>query len=141
MNDYESTVDIDAPLARVWETIIDIERWPEWTTTVSDAKVRGGGKLQADSAVTVHRPKFPTAVWHVTAFEPEKFLELRTGLPGMRIVASRTLVPRGAGCTLTLTLAFKGMFAGMFKERTRERSNRYLTVVTAAIKRRCESAA
>lgn len=141
MNDSEITVDIDAPISRVWETVVDIERWPEWTATVSRAKIRGGGPLGPDSKVKVFRPKFPSAVWKVTVFEPEKFLELRTGFPGMRVVASRTLVPRGAGCTLTLSLAFKGLFAGWVRQRTRERSSRYLATVAAAIKRRCESKA
>jgi uncharacterized protein YndB with AHSA1/START domain len=138
MNDSEITVDVNAPVSRVWETVVDIERWPEWTATVARATIRGGGPLGLDSRVKVFRPKFPSAVWRVTAFEPDKFLELRTGYPGMRVVASRVLVPRGIGCTLTLSLAFTGWFSGWVRRRTRERSSRYLATVAAAIKRRCE---
>jgi uncharacterized protein YndB with AHSA1/START domain len=141
MNDSEITVDINAPISRVWETVVDIERWPEWTATVSRAKIRGDGPLGLDSKVKVFRPKFPSAVWTVTEFEAEKHIEMRTGYPGMRIVSSRDLVPRGGGCTLTLSLAFTGWFAIFVGRRTRERGNRYLAVVAGAIKRRCESKA
>ena len=46
INDFQLTIDIDAPIARVWAITLDIEHWPEWTSTVIRAKVHGDGLLK-----------------------------------------------------------------------------------------------
>jgi uncharacterized protein YndB with AHSA1/START domain len=45
---FTITVDIDAPPDRVWAVMSDIERWPEWTPTVTSIARMG------------HRPADPT---------------------------------------------------------------------------------
>ena len=35
MTHFSVTVDIPAPPDRVWAVIADVERWPEWTPTVT----------------------------------------------------------------------------------------------------------
>jgi len=52
MSTVHVTIDIDAPMERVWETIMDPNRWGEWVTihrsvrNVSDHPLKEGSTLQ-----------------------------------------------------------------------------------------------
>ena len=32
---FSTTIDIDAPPARVWQVMSDVERWHEWTPSIT----------------------------------------------------------------------------------------------------------
>lgn len=38
----EAAIEIDAPRARVWEALADVERWPEWNPDVKAVNLEGG---------------------------------------------------------------------------------------------------
>jgi hypothetical protein len=139
MRDLQFAIDINAPIAHVWATTLDIERWPEWTSTVTRAKLHGSGVLALGTRVTIFQPKLLPAMWKVIAFEPERMVTLRTGFPGLRVIAHHQLAPRGVGCTLTLSLRFEGWLGKWLGTRTREMNLRYLQIEADGIKRRCET--
>lgn len=140
MTSFELTVDIDAPIARVWATTVDIERWPEWTTTVTRAKLHGRGPFNIGSRVTIHQPRLPPAVWKVTAFETGRHVALKSGFPGMVVIAHHAIVPRGEGCRLTLSLRFEGWLGKRLGRLMADLNERYLAIEADGIKRRCELA-
>ena len=62
MNDFQIATDIAAPIERVWAATLDIERWPQWTPTVSRAKVLDPGPVAVGSKVRISQP---TAARHL----------------------------------------------------------------------------
>ena len=65
MADIEVSQEIDAPLATVWELLIDVARLPEILSGVQAVQVAGGGDLAMRIATNVPRPtrrcKYPSA--------------------------------------------------------------------------------
>src|SRR6187399_1299386 len=61
---------ISAPVERVWDVFRDVERWPEWTASVTDLTVVSGPVLAIGSRVRIKQPGLPVLVWEVTAVEP-----------------------------------------------------------------------
>src|ERR1700723_1209767 len=78
MPDYAASADILAPLAKVWAVLVDVERWPEWTPTVTRAERLEPGPLalgtptRPASCTRIAQPKLRPAVWRVTQLDREK---------------------------------------------------------------------
>ena len=88
-----TTVEIDAVPDRVWEVMTDVERWPEWSETVTSVTRLDEGPLIAGSRARVEQPKLPPAEYVVT--------ELLRG-------RSFTWVARGPGVRTTARVAPTG---------------------------------
>ena len=69
--EFSITIDVDAPADRVFEVLTDIDRWPEWTPTVTRVERHDGSSfpLTMNSRLRIVQPKVPPAEWTVTAFE------------------------------------------------------------------------
>jgi hypothetical protein len=57
MLDFGIHVEIKAPAERVWAVMRDIERWPEWTPTVTKIGRIGDGALAVESRAVIWQPK------------------------------------------------------------------------------------
>lgn len=139
--DFQKSVDIDAPSERVWAATIDFERWPEWTTTVTRARRLDSGPLAVGHRVRIEQPKLPPTVWVVEALEPDRRMILKSGGPGMRVIAHHLLEPKGEGCAVTLRIHFDGIFGGLLARWTRDLNHRYLAIEASGLKRYCENRA
>ena len=62
----EERVEIDAPPERVWEVMADVERWHEWTASITAIERRESGPLRLGASARVTQPKVPSVVWVVT---------------------------------------------------------------------------
>jgi len=138
MNEFQLSIDIHAPIGRVWDVTIDFERWPEWTPTVTRAKVRGKGSAGVGTLITIYQPKLLPALWRVTQFEPKRVIELQSGFPGLRVIALHNMAQRGEHTTLTLTIRFEGWMGRMLARRLADLNNRYLALEADGIRRYCE---
>jgi hypothetical protein len=138
MCEYSISVNIDAPVARVWAATIDIERWPDWTPTVIRARRHESGPILVGNLVTIHQPKLPPALWKVSALELERHVELKSGFPGMFVIAHHQLVPHGDKTRLTLNLHFEGWLGKWMGKRLANLNNRYLALEAMGIKKYCE---
>jgi uncharacterized protein YndB with AHSA1/START domain len=49
MTRLESAIDIRASRELVWEILVDVERWPEWTPTFLSVERDDSGALSLDS--------------------------------------------------------------------------------------------
>jgi uncharacterized protein YndB with AHSA1/START domain len=53
MRDFEISVDIAAPPSRVWSVMSDIERWHEWTSTVTSITRLNDGPLRVGARARI----------------------------------------------------------------------------------------
>jgi len=71
----EHSIEINAPLSRVWEATIDVEHWPQTSPTFQDVKRCGddkNGPFQLKSQAKILQPGMPWTTWTVTDFEEKK---------------------------------------------------------------------
>jgi uncharacterized membrane protein len=52
----EHTILVDVPVERLWAISTDIERWPEWTPTVTSIRRVGDAPFGLGSAVVIEQP-------------------------------------------------------------------------------------
>src|ERR1700754_2020337 len=62
----ESGVDIDAPPDVVWDVFSDVERWPEWTASVTRLVALDGPGIEVGKRFEIKQPRMPKLVWVVT---------------------------------------------------------------------------
>ena len=138
--DFEITVDIAAPPEIVWAVMSDVERWHEWTASVTSIRRRDSGPLRVGSRALIRQPKFPPALWTVVAIDPSSFV-WRSGLPGMWVYAHHSVAPMSGGARATLRLHFAGPLAALFGRMTRAINDRYLAMEAAGLRQRSEARA
>jgi uncharacterized protein YndB with AHSA1/START domain len=117
---YEVEVQIEAEPQTVWEALADVERWPEWTRSMTSVERLGDGPFGLGSMARVQQPKLAKAVYTVTEFDSGRSFTWTTRAAGVRTVAGHYVEPRDEGGTnVRLVLkqtgaftAFVGLFAG-----------------------------
>jgi ribosome-associated toxin RatA of RatAB toxin-antitoxin module len=123
MRQFERTEWIQASIGLVWPILADVERWPEWTASVTKVEVLSARPLGLGSRVRVHQPKLRPAVWIVTAWKPESCFVWEAAGPGLKVIGSHNLMACEEGCEVTLGLRFDGWLgsvAGLLKGRLAE---------------------
>jgi uncharacterized membrane protein len=133
---------IDAPPDRVWGIMRDVERWREWTPSITSVRITGGGPLQVGKRAWIKQPKFPPALWQATVVDDpgRNFTWISRG-PGMLVTARHGVDARGAGSRAYLSLRYEGLLGPLFGRLTRGITERYLDLEANGLKRRSEAAA
>ena len=139
--DFRITIDISAPPDVVWSVMSDVERWHEWTPSVRRIRIVGGGPLAIGSRAWIKQPRFPPAVWKVTAIEPGRTFTWESGAPGMRVYANHSVEPISTGTRATLVLYYQGIVGRWLARMTRDITNRYLKYEADGLKARSEQLA
>ena len=132
-------VDIAAPPSVVWFVMSDAERWHEWTASVRSIKLLDGYPLHVGSRAIIRQPRFPPALWKVTAIEPGCSFTWKSGMPGMWVFATHSVEPTSVGARATLSLQYHGVFGRLLARLTRDITNRYLAMEAAGLKARSEA--
>jgi len=138
---FQIAVDVSAPPETVWVVMSDVERWHEWTPSVRSIRRLGQGPLVVGARALIRQPKFPPAVWTVTAIEPGASFTWRSGAPGMWVFARHSVVPAPGGARATLSLRYEGVLGTVLARLTRAITNRYLEWEAGGLKQRSESLA
>jgi uncharacterized protein YndB with AHSA1/START domain len=139
MRKFSITIDIAAPPERVWQVMSDTDRWHEWTRSVTSVKRLGGGPFAVGSRAVIRQPKFPPAMWKITAIEPGKSFTWINSAPGLRVIAHHWVEPTMAGSRATLSLELQGVFGGVFGRMTKAITERYLSLEARGLKARSEN--
>jgi uncharacterized protein YndB with AHSA1/START domain len=133
------TVEIAARTERVWEVLTDVEKWSEWTETVTSVKRLDDGPLQTGSRATINQPKVPETEYLVTELDPGRsFTWVATG-PGVKTTARHDVeaLP-GGGSRVTLAVEQSGWLGSVMGRFYRGLTDRYLANEAAGLKARCE---
>jgi ligand-binding SRPBCC domain-containing protein len=103
------TIAIPAPVDRVWELTLDVERLPEITPTITSVECLDDGPVTRGTRLRLRQPSLPQREWTVEEVSaPHRFV-WATRLLGMRMAAVHDLAPTDDGhCELTLRVRFEG---------------------------------
>ncbi|KAA0021837.1 SRPBCC family protein [Antrihabitans cavernicola] len=134
------TVDIDASPERVWAVLADVERWSEWTETVTSATRLDEGPLQAGSMARLQQPKLPPTEYVVTECQPGHSFTWVATSPGVRTTASHALEPLTDGGTRVRLGVEQSGVLGVVMGRLffRGLTDRYLATEANGLKARSE---
>ena len=138
---FSITTDIAAPPARVWVVMSDVDRWHEWTPSVTSIKRLGGRPLAVCARALIRQPKFPPALWKVAAINPGRSFTWVSVAPGLRVTGHHSVDPAPAGSRATLSLRYEGIFGPLLARMTRNITERYLNYEAAGLKARSENPA
>ena len=133
------SVDIAAPPERVWAIMSDVERWHEWTASITSIQLLDTGPLAVGSKARVRQPQLLPAVWTVTAIEANRHFSWTTGGPGVLVTGRHSAEGIDGGTRATLSLRYEGLLGGLVGWLTRGLTDRYLNLEAAGLKRRSDS--
>lgn len=142
MSTFRYTVEVFASRELVWEILVDVQRWPEWTPTVTGVERLEPGPLAIGSRTKLWQPKLMTTVWRVTALESNAGVFVwETSRPGVKVVATHRVEPTRNGARLTLTLQYRGILGFFMAIQLKQLNWDYLTKEAQGLKARCEAPA
>jgi hypothetical protein len=137
-----TSVDVAASPDRVWEVLVDVERWPEWTDSVSSVRLLDAGPLAVGSRVEISQPRIPTGTYTVTALEPGSGFTWEQRQLGSTVSARHECerLPDG-GTRVELSVVMSGAVGGVVGRLYRRLTERYLAMEAAGLKARAEGIA
>jgi uncharacterized membrane protein len=141
MTSFSESVEIQAPPDRVWDVLRDVERWPEWTPSVTSVKPVDPGPFDVGTRVVIRQPKLRAARWRVTELHEGEGFTWVTHSPGVHVTARHQIEPTAGGSRVKLSLQFSGPLAPLVTRLTRGLNERYLTMEAQGLKARSEGAA
>jgi hypothetical protein len=140
VRDFSISTAIAAPPDRVWAVMRDIERWPAWTSTVTQVNRLDTGPLAVGSRAKIRQPKLPPAVWRITELgDTARSFTWVAKTPGVCVTAKHGVEPDGTGSRATLSIRFSGLLGGVVARLTRDLNERYLAVEAAGLKAHSEA--
>lgn len=138
----QAEITINAPLARVWSVLVDLERYGEWNTFVPSmqSSFHVGSRLKM--GVQMRKGLFVTSIETITAIEPLQLLAWKTRSPEWFLQGERfqRITALDEQSTQYWTQeAFSGMFAPVIKSLFGGDLQRGFTAVAHNLKERAES--
>jgi uncharacterized membrane protein len=133
------SIDINAPADRVYEVMADTERWHEWTPSITSIKRLDTGPFTVGSRALVRQPKFPPALWTVTAIDGHSSFTWANRAPGLTVIGRHSVDAIGNRSKATLSLRYEGLLGGLLARLTRGITNRYLAMEANGLKKRSEN--
>ena len=139
---YEVEVHIDAEPEKVWEVLVDVEHWPEWTPSMTSVQRLEEGSFGVGNTARVQQPRIPRAVYTVTEYQAGRSFTWAAGSIGVRTRASHDVAAQaGGGTTVRLAVSQTGVFAPVSALFAASLIRRYLAMEAQGLKGRCETGA
>lgn len=135
---FRRSVDIACPPEQVFAVYADVERWPEWTASVTSVERLDHGPWGIGARNRVRQPRLPVSEWVVTELEPGRVFSWESRGPGVRTTGRHLVEARPGGCRVTAELVQGGVLGPVVALLTGGLTRRYLDLEVAGIKQRCE---
>jgi len=140
MSDFRHVVEIRVSPARVWNVLLDVEHWPEWTTSVSKVQRMDIGPLTLGSRTRIWQPKLMPAVWQITSLDPKRrIFAWTTHTFGIKITARHQVDVIGTGSRVTLSLKYFGVLGAIMARVYRDLNWDYLAREANGLRGHCEA--
>lgn len=136
---FSKKIEIQEFAEVIWSVMIDVERWNEWTTTITRIKKLNQGSLSKGTRLLVEQPKLPQAIWSVCEIEDGKSFTMAKGNLFLRVEAGHKLETIRNGTLVTLSLVFSGLFAKWVAKKYRLLMEEYLAIEAAGLKTESEA--
>jgi uncharacterized membrane protein len=137
-----TSITINAPVERVWSVMTDVERWPEWTASVTRVERLDAGPFGVGSRARISQPKLPTTIWTVSDLQPERSFAWTAGASGITTVANHEITPGPAdSVTVTLSIRQSGLLSPLVALLAGGLTRRYIRMEAEGLKRKAEGAA
>jgi uncharacterized membrane protein len=138
---FETTIEVNAPLDLVWSRMIDVRRWPEITASVRQVTILGDGPLAVSTRVRIKQPGMPMLTWEVTEIEPKASFTWQSRSPGVTTVGTHTVAETAHGVSVTLGVRQSGPISAVVGLLMGNKTKRYVQMEATGLKQRSESAA
>jgi uncharacterized protein YndB with AHSA1/START domain len=138
--EYTRTIDIGASPATVWQVMTTLERWPEWTDSVTSVTVLDPGELRPGQRARVGIKGGPKGTWTVTDVSPGQSFAWENRAPGVKSVADHVIEEAPGGSRVTLSVRQSGLGATLLRPFLKKVSLRNLEMEAAGLKRASEAA-
>ncbi|MFC0626574.1 SRPBCC family protein [Kribbella deserti] len=136
---FEHRFPVNVPAERVWEVYSDVERWPEWTASITSVERLDPGPLRVGARTRIKQPRLPEAIWTVTEWQPDEYFAWVSTVPGIRTTAGHRVEPTATGALVTASVDQSGPLGPLFAVLLRGLTNRYLSLEATGLQTRCES--
>jgi len=137
--EYQVSVDIKATADKVWSVLTDVERWPEWSSSMAKLRRLDRGPFERGTRVRVKQPKLLTAVWTVVDIEPKHSFTWTATNGGVTTVTDHRLAPEpNDTVTVTISVRQAGPLSWLVGMLTSGLTRRYVNMEAEGLKRRCE---
>jgi hypothetical protein len=134
---FQTVVEIPVPPAQVWPVMTDVEKWPEWTASVTRIKVLTPGPLRIGGRARIHQPKLPPAFWRITELVPGYHFTWVSRAPGVYVTARHAVEAIASGSRVTLSIQYDGLFGPLLARWTHDLNIRHLAMESVGLKSRC----
>lgn len=135
---HTATTTVDAPADVVWHAVQDVEKWSEWTPTIDEITVHGGGELKQGTVATVRQPKQPAREWTVTELVDGRSFTWTSRGPGLRFAADHIVTTTGDTTTVELTFSVAGPLGRLAWMMAGRWVRMAVDTEAALLKKRCE---
>jgi hypothetical protein len=89
----------------------------------------------------IRQPKFPPALWKISAMEPGRSFTWISAAPGVKVIAHHSAEATASGSRATLSLRYEGLFGGLLARLTEGITKRYLFMEAGGLRARAENPA
>src|ERR1700753_3672158 len=135
----EDSVEIDAPPRLVWDVFSDVERWPEWTASVTSLVGRDGPALAVGRRFAIKQPGMQKLVWKVSEIDPGSSWTWVQRAPGVLVTARHDVSAQPGGGTLVRQqLDQRGVLGALVGRLMAKKTRRFLELEAQGLKARCE---
>jgi uncharacterized protein YndB with AHSA1/START domain len=137
--EFMRSVAIAAPPERVFAVFSDVEKWPQWTPSITWVRLLEPGPLRVGSRARIRQPRLPVAVWTVLEIVPDHYFVWEAKAPGVTTVGWHVVEgDTAAGSVATSRLEQHGPGGLLLGLVTAGLTRRYLRLETDGLKARCE---
>ncbi len=133
------SIEIEAPAALVWDVFVDVERWSEWTASITRIVALEGPGIEVGRRFDIKQPGMPELTWEVTEVDPGRSWTWRQRSVGTTTFASHTITPQGSDRTLVRQdIDQRGPLGVVVGALMRRRTRRFLDLEARGLKVRSE---
>jgi uncharacterized protein YndB with AHSA1/START domain len=137
---FEITTKIEAPTATVWDVLVDVATWPEWTRSMERVTRLESGTFTIGSQARIKQPRLRPMTWTVTELTPHASFTWEARSPGLVLRAGHVLQPLGAKVTeVRLVIEQRGVAAWLAQPFTSQLARRYVAMEANGLKARAEA--